>query len=116
MTYPQVWSCAHSANQQLRTVTYRYVPLRAVTYPQVWSCAHSANQQWAVRSVPGGSQVYNQPSGKCLTAVSAPGTAVGLDAGVTIVAAQMQPCEAAGTSSQTFTLANCALRRLDPAM
>lgn len=73
---------------------------------QVWACAHSGNQQWVLRAAPGGSQLYNPANDKCMTAVSTSGIAVGLDAGVTIVAAQMKDCEALGTKSQTFIMAN----------
>ena len=45
-----------------------------MTKVQVWSCAHSTNQQWAVRAVPGGSQIYNPPSGYCMTAVRTSGS------------------------------------------
>ena len=43
-------------------------------------------------------------TGQCLTAVSAAGWAVGLDAGVTTIAAQVYDCYPAGTPNQTFAL------------
>jgi len=78
----------------------------SMTKIQVWACAHSANQQWSVKSVPGGHQVINTPSGKCLTAVPTSGLSVGLDAGVTVTAAQLKPCAEDGDKTQTFALAN----------
>ena len=73
-----------------------------------WACNHSLpTQQWQVRKVAGGgSQIFNPPTGKCLTAVTAAGSAVGLDQGVHVVAAQLQKCAADGDATQTFTLAN----------
>ena len=41
-----------------------------------------------------------------MTAVQTSGVAVGLDAGVTIVAAQLKPCQPTGSPNQTFVLAN----------
>ncbi|KAL1526948.1 hypothetical protein AB1Y20_015638 [Prymnesium parvum] len=85
-------------------------------YPkvQVWACAASdssdpvhgnANQRWMVRDVPGGYQLYNAKASKCLTSLKVAGWAVGLDAGVNAVAAQMFQCYPPGTRNQTFLLA-----------
>jgi len=81
---------------------------------QLWACgrANSAdplhggrgNQLWTINAVPGGYQLVNPASRLCLTAVKAAGWAVGLDAGLTVTAAQAHPCLAAGTANQTFLL------------
>jgi glucosylceramidase len=73
---------------------------------QTYACAHSANQMWAVRSVPGGSQIYNPSTGLCVTAISSTGSAVGLDAGTTVTAAQLRECIPTGAANQTFLLSN----------
>ena len=61
---------------------------------QAYACAHSPPQAFAVEPVAGGSQILHVASGKCVTAVQTSGAAVGLDQGVTIVAAQLKPCVA----------------------
>jgi len=83
---------------------------------QLWACGSddpkhggSGNQQWLPREVKGGVQLVMQGGttgiGMCLTAVAgAAGWAVGLDAGVTVTAAQVHPCIAAGAANQTFLL------------
>ena len=80
---------------------------------QVWACGGTdgdalhggaGNQVWSARVVKGGTQLVNPASGKCLTAVDAAGWAVGLDAGVKVVAAQLHPCADAGATNQTFVL------------
>ena len=81
---------------------------------QLWACGSGAgadalhggggNQVWSARDVHGGTQLVNPASGKCLTSVTAPGWAVGLDAGLTVVAAQFHPCAEAGAANQTFVL------------
>ncbi len=80
---------------------------------QTWACAHSDNQRWRVESVPGGSRIVQDASCadggdscKCVTAVEIGGYAVGLDAGVTVTAAQLYPCEVKGFKTQTFELLN----------
>jgi len=74
---------------------------------QVWSCAHSPNQAWSAVALPsGGSQVVNQGTGQCMTAVRTSGIAVGLDKGVMVTAAQHFPCIAGGAPNQTFHLSN----------
>ena len=82
-----------------------YIPGKLQTY----ACAHSPNQQWAVRSVPGGSNIYSLASGMCVTAISTTGSAVGLDAGTTVTAAQLRDCVPPGeegSAAQTFRLEN----------
>ena len=82
-----------------------YIPGKLQTY----ACAHSPNQQWAVRSVPGGSNIYSLASGMCVTAISTTGSAVGLDAGTTVTAAQLRECVPPGeegSAAQTFRLEN----------
>tara|TARA_B110001452_G_scaffold99062_1_gene82080 strand:+ start:124 stop:2529 length:2406 start_codon:yes stop_codon:yes gene_type:complete len=84
---------------------------------QVWACGKPGdgnalhggpgNQKWEVHDVlipPGGSQLKNPATNQCLTAVTTAGWAVGLDAGVTAVAAQLFDCYPAGTRNQTFLL------------
>ena len=73
---------------------------------QVWGCAHSPNQTWKAKKVDGGWQLTNEANDVCLTATRTSGVAVGLDAGVTITAAQTDPCLADGAPSQTFVLDN----------
>ena len=82
---------------------------------QVWACAQPdsadplhgsvGNQKWDVRVVAGGHQLLNPRTKQCLTAVKTAGWAVGLDAGLTVTAAQLAPCYPAGTRNQTFLLA-----------
>ena len=74
---------------------------------QVFACAQgSPSQNMVIQSVTGGSQILHPPTGKCVTAVQTSGSAVGLDQGVTIVAAQLKECAEKGDPSQTFVLAN----------
>ena len=85
---------------------------------QLWTCKQAedpdplhggrGNQGWTINTVPGGSQLVNVDDKgvkTCLTAVTALGWAVGLDAGLTVTAAQAHPCAAAGSLNQTFLLA-----------
>lgn len=77
---------------------------------QLWACGTTdplhggkGNQQWRVVTVPGGSQIVNPVTRQCLTATEQPGWAVGLDPGVTVVAAQMRECYPPGSApNQTF--------------
>ena len=81
---------------------------------QLWACKQGdspdplhggkGNQAWTINTVPGGSQLVNPTSGLCLTAVKAEGWAVGLDAGLTVTAAQAHPCAKPGSLNQTFLL------------
>ena len=79
---------------------------------QLWACGStdkthggSGNQRWKRNAVKGGEQLVNVgKSGQCLTALKAEGWAVGLDAGVTVTAAQLHPCYPAGTPNQTFVI------------
>lgn len=81
---------------------------------QLWACGTAdplhggrGNQQWRLVPLAGGAgvQVVNPATAQCLTAVERPGWAVGLDPGVTVVAAQAFPCLPAGAApNQTFTL------------
>merc|ERR1719197_1105708 len=74
---------------------------------QTWKCAPTTTpQQFTVVPVAGGSQIYHEGTGTCLTAVQTTGNAVGLDQGVTIVAAQLKACKEQGAAEQTFTLSN----------
>jgi len=74
---------------------------------QVWKCAHSGNQNWVVgASSDAGHQLKNTWTGKCMTAVLTSGSAVGLDAGVKVMAAQLLDCLPPGTANQTFRLSN----------
>ena len=72
----------------------------------MWGCAHSPNQTWKAKKVDGGWQLTNEANDVCLTATRTSGVAVGRDAGVTITAAQTDPCLADGAPSQTFVLDN----------
>ena len=77
---------------------------------QLWACGREAgsdplhggkgNQAWKMVAVAGGHQLLNPTTGRCLTAVHAAGWAVGLDAGVNVVAAQLLDCYPAGTANQ----------------
>ena len=71
---------------------------------QVWECRRAANQLWAIRAVPGGAQIYSIDSSRCVTAVQTQGTAVGLDAGFTVIAARLQDCGPDGAPDQTFDI------------
>ena len=74
---------------------------------QVWACnSTSSNQQYTVKEVSGGSQIVHLATSLCLTAVESSGVAVGLDQGVTIVAAQLKKCLADGAPAQTFKTLN----------
>jgi len=81
---------------------------------QTWACDDptmfekqpTTTDTWTVISVPGGSQIVDGASQKCITAVQTDGGAVGLDRGLTIVAAQLKECLIKGSPSQTFTLSN----------
>ena len=73
---------------------------------QMWAC-DARSQPWTVRHLPSplsGSQLVSLATGKCLTAVSASGAAVGLDPGVRATVAQLLDCEADGAPGQTFFL------------
>jgi len=80
----------------------------------VYSCAHSPNQQWERRdapSCPAGGQgtpacslLISPSTDKCLTRVTTSGAAIGLDAGSKYTVAQALPCIAGGDPSQTFSL------------
>ena len=79
---------------------------------QLWACGKTdplhgknGNQKWKLVPVEGGTQIVNTRANQCLTATEQPGWAVGLDAGVTVVAAQLRECYPAGKApNQTFTL------------
>jgi hypothetical protein len=73
---------------------------------QTWACANSPNQQWEVKAVTGGTRLKQPATNRCLTAVQTDGGAVGLDKGLTIVAAQLRECYPEGTPNQTFAVSN----------
>ena len=83
-----------------------WLPGKIQTYACEAAVGGLENQQWAMRSVDGGSQLYNPPSGLCLTAVSTDGGQVGLDKGLTVVAAKLLECLPDGDASQTFVTSN----------
>lgn len=72
---------------------------------QSWTCTEDTPAQvWELVTVTGGSQIFHQNTSTCLTAVTTKGSDVGLDQGVTVVAAQLKPCLSKGHPSQTFAI------------
>lgn len=87
---------------------------------QTWQCAGTPNQRWeAWATGAGGAELpvrdaaalrgefrlrSTKAPGQCLTAVETSGAEVGVDPGRKITAAQLRPCNAALSFSQTFHL------------